>query len=77
MQSSLLDNSCNDNSIQNYLFFFTFKSFVNHILRQKQFSQNTNRWVSFVKPVITFKREQFSIILMIVKQFPMNHHKIW
>ena len=27
------------------------------------------------KSVITFEREQFIIILMIPKQFTMNHHK--
>ena len=34
MGTSLLNNSCNDNDIQNHLFFFTFTNFVNHVLRQ-------------------------------------------
>ena len=32
MRSSLLNNLCNDDNIQNHLFFFTFTNFFNHVL---------------------------------------------
>ena len=73
MRSSLLNNLCNDNDIENPLFFFTFTNFVNHVLKQS--SRKTNRWVSFVKICNTFESKQFFIVLMMVKQFTMNHQK--
>ena len=31
MQKALLNNLCDDNNVQNHLFFFTFTNFVNHV----------------------------------------------
>ena len=62
--------------MQNHLLFFAITNFVNHVLRQaKQSSRNIGRWMSFVKSVLTFEEEQFTIIFMIAKQFTIDHHK--
>ena len=36
MRSSLLNNLCNDNNVQNQLFFFTFTNFLNHIFQKSK-----------------------------------------
>ena len=57
MRSSLLNNSCNDNNVQNQLFFFTFTNFLNYIFRRAKIIQlkyNCN----YVKTVITFERDK-------------------
>ena len=35
MRSSLLNNLCNDNNVQNQLFFFTFTNFLSHFQKSK------------------------------------------
>ena len=39
MKSSLLNNLCNDNNVQDQLFFFTFTNFLNHIFRKAKIIQ--------------------------------------
>ena len=63
MQSSLLNDLCTDN-IQNHLLFFTFFYFYKFC---ESFYCDTFY-------VIVFGREQFIIILMIVKKCTMNHY---
>ena len=65
MRSSLLNNLCNDNNVQNQLFFFTFTNvFESHCQKSKNNPVEVlTGGCPLLKSVITFERDK-SIILI-------------
>ena len=54
MRSSLLNNLCNDNNVQNQLFFFTFTNFLNYFYKNNPVEILTSE-CPLLKSVITLK----------------------